>query len=85
MRGKKKGATSFVMVNLGELNRLLKPEAKIMVSRRFAETLEMECQNIDASYKNYSFLTSQIDIAAQQEKKQKESKDSLPKKLKIDF
>jgi|TARA_B100001123_G_C15084901_1_gene937229 hypothetical protein len=85
MRGKKKGATSFVMVKLDELNRLLKPEAQVMVSRRFAETLVMECQNINADYKNYSFLTNQINIAQDQEAAQQKAKDSLPKKLKVDF
>ena len=34
-RGKTKGATSYVMVTLEELNRILKPEAQVMVSLKF--------------------------------------------------
>jgi hypothetical protein len=45
----------------------------------------MECQNINADYKNYSFLTNQINIAQDQEAAQQKAKDSLPKKLKVDF
>ncbi len=38
-KGKTKGATSFVSVPLGSLNAVLRPEASVLVSRRYAETL----------------------------------------------
>ena len=46
-RGKTKGATSFVSVPLGVLNTVLRPEASVMVSRRYAETLGLESDDIN--------------------------------------
>jgi len=48
-RGKTKGATSFVSVPLGVLNSVLRPEASVMVSRRYAETLGLESNDINVS------------------------------------
>ena len=44
-RGKTKGAGSFVQVNLRELNRVLKEDAIVVVSRRFAEALVLDTEN----------------------------------------
>ena len=41
-RGKTKGATSFMVVTLDKLNHVLKPNANVMVSRKFAEALGLE-------------------------------------------
>ena len=41
-RGKTKGATSFIVVSLDQLNNVLKPNANVMVSRKFAEALGLE-------------------------------------------
>ena len=48
-RGKTKGATSFVSVPLGVLNSVLRPEATVMVSRRYAETLGLESDDINVT------------------------------------
>ena len=48
-RGKTKGATSFVSVPLGTLNAVLRPEASVMVSRRYAETLGLESKDINVT------------------------------------
>ena len=50
-RGKTKGATSFVSVPLGTLNAVLRPEASVMVSRRYAETLGLESNDINVTSK----------------------------------
>jgi hypothetical protein len=51
-RGKTKGAGSFLQVNLKELNRVLKEDAVVVVSRRFAETLNLEVEQFEASTTN---------------------------------
>jgi hypothetical protein len=51
-RGKTKGAGSFAKVNLRELNRVLKEDATIIVSRRFAETLLLNTDNFAATTTN---------------------------------
>ena len=51
-RGKTKGAGSFVQVNLRELNRVLKEDAIVVVSRRFAEALVLDTENFVASTPN---------------------------------
>ena len=48
-RGKTKGATSFVSVPLGTLNAVLRPEASVMVSRSYAETLGLESNDINVT------------------------------------
>ena len=49
-RGKVKGATSFVLVGLNDLNHVLKPAAMVMVSRKFADTLNLESRKVEAGY-----------------------------------
>ena len=51
-RGKTKGAGSFVQVNLRELNRILKEDAIIVVSRRFAEALVLETESFISNTPN---------------------------------
>jgi hypothetical protein len=56
-RGKTKGAGSFVQVNLRELNRILKEDATVIVSRRFAETLSLQTDNFAATTTNIEAQT----------------------------
>jgi len=56
-RGKTKGAGSFVQVNLRELNRVLKEDATVIVSRRFAETLSLQTDNFAATTTNIESQT----------------------------
>ena len=51
-RGKTKGAGSFAQVDLRELNRVLKEDATIILSRRFAETLSLNTDNFTATTTN---------------------------------
>ena len=51
-RGKTKGAGSFVQVNLRELNRVLKEDASVIISRRFAETLSLQTDRFTATTTN---------------------------------
>jgi len=51
-RGKTKGAGSFLQVNLRELNRVLKEDAIVVVSRRYAETLNLEVEDFKATTTN---------------------------------
>jgi len=56
-RGKTKGAGSFVQVNLRELNRVLKEDATVIVSRRFAETLSLQTDKFAATTHNIEAQT----------------------------
>ena len=56
-RGKTKGAGSFVQVNLRELNRVLKEDASVIISRRFAETLSLNTDNFTANTTNIEAQT----------------------------
>ena len=56
-RGKTKGAGSFVQVNLRELNRVLKEDATVIVSRRFAETLTLRTDDFAATTTNIEAQT----------------------------
>ena len=48
-QGKTKGATSFVSVPLGVLNKTFKESALILISRKFAETNGIEGQRVETS------------------------------------
>ena len=48
-QGKTKGATSFVYVALAELNSVLRPEANVLVSRKYAETLNINYEQVSLS------------------------------------
>ena len=51
--GRTKGATSLIEVNLGELNRVLREDALVMVGRKYAEELGLQRGNrIVSSYSN---------------------------------
>jgi hypothetical protein len=55
-RGKTKGAGSFVKIDLRELNRVLKEDATIVVSRRFAEALELNTEVFTSTTKNQTSM-----------------------------
>ena len=69
-RGKTKGATSFLTVSLRELNTVLRPEASVIISRRYAETLGLkgvvekrnDKETIDSHAKPIEFETSEETI-----------------------
>ena len=44
-----KGATSCVRINLMELNRVLKPNATVIVNRKYADALNLACQPFKVS------------------------------------
>ena len=60
--GRTKGATSFVKVNLGELNRVLKEDATVIVSRRYAEQLELASEAFSAPTKNIESHAKTIEV-----------------------
>ena len=60
--GKTKGAGSFVTISLGELNNILKGNAQVIVSRRFAETLSLEGEAFKATTDNIKSLGVQVSV-----------------------
>lgn len=60
--GRTKGAVSFVAVSLGALNGVLKPNATVMVSRRYAEQLQLAGEPVAATTKNIESLANQVDL-----------------------
>jgi len=51
-RGKTKGAGSFLQVSLRELNRVLREDAVVVISRRYAETLNLKVEKFEATTNN---------------------------------
>ena len=60
--GRTKGAVSFLAINLRELNRVLREDAIVMVSRRYAEQLHLDGKPMSASTKNIEAYAKQIDV-----------------------
>jgi hypothetical protein len=48
-RGRKAGGVSFMQVNLNELNRILRPDAHVIVSLRFAQIVGLEGKPVNAT------------------------------------
>ena len=61
--GKTKGATSFMRVDLAELNRCLKPEASVIVNRRYVEALNLEAESFSTNTKNLKQVVSNSVVA----------------------
>ena len=57
-----KGASSFVGVKLRELNRVLKEDTIIVISRKYAEQLELDSNPIYCNSKNLETTSKQIDV-----------------------
>jgi len=75
--GKTKGATSFMRVPLAELNRCLKPEASVIVNRRYVEALNLEAESFSTNTKNLKqIVTNAVEAPIQAEKAQIDVKDN---------
>ena len=72
--GRTKGAGSFVAVNLDELNRVLKPEAIVIVSRRYSEQLQLAAKGFKATTENIQAAAQQIqfDVSELEDKSENE-------------
>jgi hypothetical protein len=62
--GRTKGAVSFVSVNLRELNRILKEDAQVLVSRRYAEQLCLKGRPVGI---NAGVLKSHVEDKAEEQ------------------
>lgn len=51
-RGRKAGSGSFVQISLDELNKVLKPNARVIVWGRYAQMLGLEGRKVEANYEN---------------------------------
>jgi len=62
--GRKKGlaGSSFYAVELGELNRVLKEGATVIVSRRYAEQLQLTGKPMKATTANIKAHAQRIDV-----------------------
>ena len=61
--GRTKGAGSSVVASLAELNRVLKEEAQVIVSRRYAEQLQLNCNKFEATTENISSVANQVQFS----------------------
>lgn len=48
-RGRKPGSVSFMQVELNELNRVLKPDAKVILSIRYAQLVGLQGKPVSAN------------------------------------
>jgi hypothetical protein len=60
--GRTKGSVSFSTVSLSSLNEVLRPDAKVLVSRRFAEGLGISNKPISATTTNIEALSTSIEV-----------------------
>ena len=56
-----------MLVGLADLNHVLKPAAMVMISRKFAENLNLESKKVEAGYDTYSFVNNQVDVVKDME------------------
>jgi len=61
--GRTKGAGSFVAVQWGDLEKVLKSDATVIVSRRYAEQLQLNCKAFKATTENIQSVAQQIHFA----------------------
>lgn len=63
-RGRKKGAVSFMQVTLGELNRVLKADARVILSLKYAQLVGLSGRAVgaDMSVMEYCVNSGKADI-----------------------
>jgi len=61
-RGRKKGSFCFSMVPLNELNKVLKQDAVVIVSKKFLDNLNIKGIEKEVNTKTYNSLEKQIDF-----------------------
>ena len=61
-RGRKKGSFCFSMVPLSELNKVLKQDAVVIVSKKFLDNLNIKGLEKEINTKIYNSLEKQIDF-----------------------
>jgi hypothetical protein len=61
-RGRKKGSFCFSMVTLNELNKVLKQDAVVIVSKKFLDNLNIKGIEKEVNAKTYNSLEQSIDF-----------------------
>lgn len=61
-RGRKKGSFCFSMIPLSELNKVLKQDAVVIVSKKFLDNLSIRGIEKEVNTKTYNSLEEQIDF-----------------------
>ena len=61
-RGRKKGSFCFSMVTLSELNKVLKQDAVVIVSKKFADNLSIRGIEKEVTIKTYDSIQQPIDF-----------------------
>jgi hypothetical protein len=61
-RGRKKGSFCFSMVILSELNKVLKQDAVVIVSKKFLDNLNIKGIEKEVNTKTYNSLEQPIDF-----------------------
>jgi hypothetical protein len=61
-RGRKKGSFCFSMIPLAELNKVLKQDAIIIVSKKFADNLSIRGIEKEVTTKTYDSIQQPIDF-----------------------
>jgi hypothetical protein len=61
-RGRKKGSFCFSMIPLSELNKVLKQDAIVIVSKKFADNLSIRGIEKEVTTKTYDSIQQPIDF-----------------------
>ena len=61
-RGRKKGSFCFSMIPLSELNKVLKQDAVVIVSKKFLDNLNIRGIEKEVNTKTYNSLEEQIEF-----------------------
>ena len=61
-RGRKKGSFCFSMIPLSELNKVLKQDAIVIVSKKFLDNLNIKGIEKEVNTKTYNSLEQDIDF-----------------------
>jgi len=61
-RGRKKGSFCFSMISLAELNKVLKQDAIVIVSKKFADNLSIKGIEKEVTTKTYDSIQQPIDF-----------------------
>ena len=60
--GRTSGSTSFVEVSLGELNRVLREDAIVIVGRKYAEAIRLDAKKVESNVDVIESVTCAVEV-----------------------
>ena len=79
-RGRKSGSVSFMQISLKELNRVLKPEAQVIVSLRYSQLVGLQGKAVSSTLDvmSYAAVSGKAEVSLEKFDEEEEEEQLAP-------